>query len=261
MPGIFISYRRDDSPHVVGRIHDRLTREFGDDAVFVDVVNVPLGKDFVEGIDCEVANCDVLLAVIGPKWLKILRSRQNAADDFVRIEIESALRQGKPVIPLEVDDGKIPSETELPHAMQKLANLQGMPIRAGHDFDGDIARLTNGLVALGLQQIIPEPEPEPDPVKAARLQHIASILARLIENDDVLSPSNYSVPLRLLLSDEIRNKTGITGKSDSSVIVGEVGSELYMLELHAAFEAAFDKDLDISLDSSVTSIYSEIFDD
>ena len=67
-------------------------------------------------------------------------------------------------------------------------------------------------------------------------------------------------PIRLWYKQN-RNKTGITEKSDDSVTLGEVGWELDMYELRAAFEAAFDKDLDISLDSSVMSIYSETLDD
>ena len=70
MPGkIFISYRRDDSAGHVGRVHDRLAREFGRDLLFMDVDAVALGVDFVEVLGVEVGKCNVLLAVIGPNWL------------------------------------------------------------------------------------------------------------------------------------------------------------------------------------------------
>src|SRR5262245_34203605 len=40
---VFISYRRDDSAGIAGRIYDRLIQEFGRNAVFKDVDSIPLG--------------------------------------------------------------------------------------------------------------------------------------------------------------------------------------------------------------------------
>ena len=45
---IFISYRRADSAGYAGRIYDRLTAHFGEDAVFMDVDTIEAGVDFVE---------------------------------------------------------------------------------------------------------------------------------------------------------------------------------------------------------------------
>ena len=66
---VFLCYRRDDSAPYAGRIQDRLVREFGRDLSFMDVDAVPLGLNFVKVLNDEVAKCDVLLALIGPKWL------------------------------------------------------------------------------------------------------------------------------------------------------------------------------------------------
>ena len=65
MPRIFISYRREDSEHVTGRIYDRLEGHFGRDAVFLDVDTIPFGVDFRDHLGRAVGQCDVLLAVIG----------------------------------------------------------------------------------------------------------------------------------------------------------------------------------------------------
>lgn len=46
MSKILISYRREDSAHVTGRIYDRLVQQFGRTAVFKDVDSIPLGIDF-----------------------------------------------------------------------------------------------------------------------------------------------------------------------------------------------------------------------
>ena len=95
MSKILISYRREDSADVTGRIDDRLVQQFGRQAVFVDVDSIPFGLDFRKHLDEQVAKCDVFLAVIGPDWMgpKDSQGKTRLEDprDFVRIEIESAL--------------------------------------------------------------------------------------------------------------------------------------------------------------------------
>jgi hypothetical protein len=68
MAKIFLSYRRQDSAGVAGRIYDRLRAHFGDGAVFMDIDSIPFGEDFRTHIDSAVGRCDLFLAVIGPKW-------------------------------------------------------------------------------------------------------------------------------------------------------------------------------------------------
>jgi hypothetical protein len=88
---IFISYRRADTPHVAGRLFDRLEARFGAGNVFMDVDSIEPGLDFAETIEEAVGSCDVLLALIGPRWVDALdergRRRLEAADDFVALEI------------------------------------------------------------------------------------------------------------------------------------------------------------------------------
>ena len=105
---IFISYRRDDAIATAGRLRDRLVSEFGRARVFVDVDDIPHGRDFVKVLEAKVAECEVLLAIIGPRWIDSRdrdgRRRLDLADDFVRIEIGSALqREDIAVIPVLVD--------------------------------------------------------------------------------------------------------------------------------------------------------------
>jgi hypothetical protein len=105
MSKIFLSYRRQDSAGITGRISDRLRVHFGNDAVFMDIDNIPFGVDFREHIAAEVGQCDVALAVIGPRWSGKTKASRRIDDpkDFVRIEIESALQRGIPVIPVLID--------------------------------------------------------------------------------------------------------------------------------------------------------------
>jgi hypothetical protein len=65
--GVFISYRRQETSAIAGRLYDRLAARFGDDQVFMDVDTIALGLDFAEVITQAVSICQVLLAVIGPR--------------------------------------------------------------------------------------------------------------------------------------------------------------------------------------------------
>src|ERR1700688_2228303 len=70
MAGIFINYRRDDAPGVAGRLYDHLAKSFSRGELFIDVDAMKPGLDFVKQLDTQVSQCDVLLALIGPRWLK-----------------------------------------------------------------------------------------------------------------------------------------------------------------------------------------------
>jgi hypothetical protein len=146
---VFISYRRTDSGDVTGRIADRLVEHFGHDAVFKDVDSVPLGRDFRKHIVAAVRRCDVLLAVIGSTWLSVEddegRRRLTQPNDFVRIEIESALVRDIPVVPVLVDEAPLPTAETLPKSLRDLAYRQAARVRPDPDFHTDVSRLIEGL--------------------------------------------------------------------------------------------------------------------
>lgn len=146
---IFISYRRKDSPDVCGRIYDRLVQKFGKQAIFKDVDSIPLGVDFRVHLDNKVAECKVLLAVIGDRWIDANgpegRSRLFDPRDYVKTEIESALKRKIPVVPLLVRGAQLPEEAEVPDSIKPLVYMTGMPVRADPDFHNDMDRLIEGL--------------------------------------------------------------------------------------------------------------------
>ena len=146
---IFISYRREDSANVTGRINDRLRDKFGEGAIFTEVDSIPFGVDFREHLNNEVTQCDIVLAVIGRDWLDVTgddgRRRLDDAADFVRIEIESALARDIPVIPLLADGVAMPSADQLPQSLRALAFRNGTQVRPDPDFHRDIDRLIDGL--------------------------------------------------------------------------------------------------------------------
>lgn len=146
---IFISYRRNDAAYVTGHINDLLRKEFGNEAVFTDVDNIALGVDFRAVIDETVSQCQVFLAVIGTGWLSALdhegKPRLQNPADFVRVEVESALKRNIPVIPLLVSGAQMPAAEDLPESLRDLAYRNGIPIRPAPDFVADMARLTKNL--------------------------------------------------------------------------------------------------------------------
>ncbi len=91
---------------------------FGKENVFYDVDSIPIGKNFRRFLDNEVSRCNVLLAIIGPRWLNQFNDqkerRLDTRNDFVRIEIESALKREIPVVPILVGDAQIPNKEENP---------------------------------------------------------------------------------------------------------------------------------------------------
>jgi hypothetical protein len=150
MAGIFINYRRADDPGTAGRLFDRLSEVFSRDALFIDVDDVPAGEDFVRVLDEKVARCDVVLVVIGRGWLHARdaagRERLADQDDFVRIEIEAALRHGKRVIPVLVNGAQMPRPEQLPEALQPLTRRNA--VRISHErFAADVQGLVKTLQA------------------------------------------------------------------------------------------------------------------
>jgi uncharacterized protein (TIGR02594 family) len=144
MPRLSISYRRSDSEAVTGRIFDRLIRHYGRKSVFRDVDNVPVGVDFRSHIQDVLQQSDILLAVVGPDW-RGARSKGHARideeNDQVRIEVETALKKGIPVIPVLVGRSEIPSPAQLPDSLKQFSYRNAVRVDTGQDFDHHVDRL------------------------------------------------------------------------------------------------------------------------
>jgi glycerophosphoryl diester phosphodiesterase len=130
---VFISYRRQETAWPARQLYDVLVAELGADRVFKDVDDIEPGDDFVERIQSAVASCQVLLALIGPQWLTVLDGngarRIDDPEDFVRLEVETALnRDDVRVIPILVDNAKMPTPQELPLGLAGLTRRQAVEI-------------------------------------------------------------------------------------------------------------------------------------
>ena len=150
VPGsIFISYRRDDSADITGRIYDRLIQHFSKEIVFKDVDSIPLGIDFREHLEGALSQCRVLLAIVGVQWLgrEVAEGNRRIDDprDHLRLELEVALSRNIPVIPVLVRKASIPAEDALPSSLRSMAYRNGIQVRPDPDFHGDMDRLIKGI--------------------------------------------------------------------------------------------------------------------
>ena len=179
---LFISYRRDDSAGHAGRVHDRLQQEFGRDLLFMDVDSIPLGVNFNKVIGDEVAKCNTLLAVIGPGWLDARDEKGNRRlenpDDFVRIEIGTALKRGIRVIPILLDGTRVPKVDQLPDDLKELALRNGLDVRHA-SFPEDMERLIRGLK--GAQS--PQPDPAAPSLPDLAPSHWHPVVWNFLSND------------------------------------------------------------------------------
>jgi hypothetical protein len=149
---IGISYRREDTAPITGRIYDRLQALFGRDRVFMDLDSIPFGVDFRTHISEALNRCDTLLVVIGPHWLGVSADgsrRIDDATDFVRLEVAQALSRDIRVIPLLIDRTEMPSSTVLPDDLKKLAFRNALRVDSGADFHHHINRLCSSLQPAG----------------------------------------------------------------------------------------------------------------
>ena len=132
MPKIFISYRREDAPGYAGRLYDRLRDEFGRDNVFIDVDTLRPGDDFMEAIRDRLAGCDPMLVVIGPRWASAVdgreRRRLDDENDYVRLEVQTALERGVRTIPVLVERAAMPQPLDLPEPIRPLSRRHAIEL-------------------------------------------------------------------------------------------------------------------------------------
>jgi hypothetical protein len=148
MPRIFINYRRDDSAGYAGRIHDTLASAFGTDSVFIDIDDIKPGVDYVSTIEACIAGCDVMLTLIGHRWLDSQdasgRRRLDDPADFVRVEIERALARHIRVIPVLIGTASMPGQDDLPADISPLATLEAIALSDSR-WQYDMSQLVNAI--------------------------------------------------------------------------------------------------------------------
>lgn len=142
--GIFISYRREETAANAGRLYDHLSDRFGEDRVFMDVDSIAIGVDFTRAVIEAVSGCSILIALMGRNWAVITDSkgkrRLDNPDDFVRVEIETALNRDIRVVPVLVDGAALPQAADLPPSLQPLTRRQALEL-SHTGFRSEVTRL------------------------------------------------------------------------------------------------------------------------
>lgn len=185
---IFICYRREDTAAFAALLRERLVDSFGDHRVFVDIDSISPGIDFVESINEAIAASAVVLVLIGRRWTP---ERLQDPRDFVRIEIETALKQGARIVPLLFEDVNMPRPEELPPELASLTRRQAVEIGTSRlnieirTFVEDVERIFKPDV----QKREPPRPTTPPPMPAAEPRPTPPPLPRITPPQSFLPPS------------------------------------------------------------------------
>jgi hypothetical protein len=146
---IFLAYRRQEASAVAGRLYDRLVDRFGP-TIFMDVSSIEIGQDFADAIKQAVASSQVILVLIGNEWNTLVdhegRRQLDNPNDWIRLELEAALKHDLHIIPVLIDGASMPGRQDLPESLKDLADRQVMGIQLHRDrFQRDVEFLIGAL--------------------------------------------------------------------------------------------------------------------
>lgn len=132
-PRIFLNYRRNDSEAYAGRLHESLSSVFGADEVFMDQFSIRPGEIYPWVIQQAAAHCDVMVTIIGRKWLTDENAKKlQSESDFLHREVVAALDRGTQIIPILVERAEVPDPQRLPYDMRRLSERQMLELSARH---------------------------------------------------------------------------------------------------------------------------------
>ena len=143
---VFLSYRRADSAAMAGRLHDRL-QELFPERVFLDVESINPGEDFLSEINQSLKSCRLLIVLIGQNWLRSIDGKSRLGDrtDYVAREIETAIENEIPLIPVLLDGANLPDDKDLPtEQLKSLLRKNALEIRHS-SFDRDFRFLAQKI--------------------------------------------------------------------------------------------------------------------
>jgi formylglycine-generating enzyme required for sulfatase activity len=181
MSTVFISYRREDTAGEARALFNDLVARLGENSVFMDVDSIALGRDFRSVLQETTASCDVMLVLIGRNWADAKdeagRLRLKNPTDYVRLEIEAALKRNIAVTPVLVQGAHVPAPVDLPTEISDLAYRNGFEL-SHNRWESDVGEMvrrldltgpegTDHVKRIALEQPAPLPEGRPDVSVAA----------------------------------------------------------------------------------------------
>jgi hypothetical protein len=140
---IYLSYRPRDSLGWPKMLSDVLKKRFGEANVFESgSLDANASR---EAVIAQVSQCDVLLAIIGPAWLKDEHGTDvNDPNDPVRLQITTALARGLRVLAIRFGGAKMPDPKSLPEDIRPLVKSQA-PELTTLDWNKVVRDLLSGL--------------------------------------------------------------------------------------------------------------------
>lgn len=155
---IFISYRRSDTRGYVGWLASTLESALPRARVFRDVESIGMG-DWKRSIDEGLRLSDVVLCVIGERWLSITHGdsderRLDDPEDMVRWEVAHALRfkaERGCVAQVLLDDTPPPPRSSLPEDIHRLYDMQAYRLRY-EDWAGNVTNLLEDIQRIPLRR-------------------------------------------------------------------------------------------------------------
>lgn len=167
MGKIVLSYRRDDAKTITNWLHEKLVERYGRDAIFRDIDSIQPTETFRKRIGRALKDCEFVIAVIGPSWAGASvdgPARIHASNDWVRIEIETALQLDIPLLPVLVEDARMPDPETLPAGLREITEINALPLASGGArFHEDLGRLFASIDKV----VAFSPEPAEPPAMAA----------------------------------------------------------------------------------------------
>jgi len=144
MSTVFISYRRENTAGEARALFNDLVARLGEDSVFMDVDSIALGRDFRSVLQETTAACDLMLVLIGRNWADAKdergRVRLENPVDYVRLEIETALKRDIAVTPVLVQGAHMPAPEDLPAEIRDLAYRNGFEL-SHNRFESDVGEM------------------------------------------------------------------------------------------------------------------------
>jgi hypothetical protein len=148
MSTVFISYRRQAAAGEARALFNDLVARLGHGAVFMDVDSISLGRDFRSELQKTLATCDVMLVIIDRDWALAKdgngRKRLESAGDYVRMEVETALKRDIAVTPVLIQGAQMPAPEELPAEIRDLAFRNGFEL-SHNRWESDLVELIRRL--------------------------------------------------------------------------------------------------------------------
>ncbi len=170
---IFISYRRIETRAYAEYLYYVLGERFGGHAVFMDLNSIESGAPWLSNIHFGALTCQVMLVLIGQQWVTVTvpgtnRRKLDDPQDVLRLEVATALKRGIRVVPVLIDDARLPGADELPEDLKPLLEKQAYTISSAH-----MARDIGDLVKLLEPEISSRVQVVAEPVQAAYATPVA----------------------------------------------------------------------------------------